>query len=87
LYEGVEFAGGQLGLKIGIDLERVGQSALVFGPVDFDGSELAQMIGQELAVEQNIATFAKPGCQVAERDLAGVTRAGEHAFAEERATQ
>lgn len=45
------------------------------------------MSGDELGVEQREAAIFQTGDEIDQRDLAGVPRCGEHAFAEEGAAQ
>ena len=56
-------------------------------PRHFDGAERAQMIGDELGVEQPVVTGLEPRHQMHQRDFGGVARAVEHALAEEGAAE
>ncbi len=52
-----------------------------------DGAEAFQVIGDKLRVEQPVAAGNEPRDQMHQRDLRGVARAVEHAFAEEHAAE
>ena len=43
------------GMEVRLDVERLFQQPVKFLAVDFDGAELAQMVGDELRVEQREA--------------------------------
>ncbi len=58
-----------------------------FGAGNFYGSELAQVIRNELNVQQCEAAFAKAFDKIDKRDLAGVGFFAEHAFAEKDAAK
>src|SRR5262245_32221543 len=55
--------------------------------VEFDGAELAQMLGDELGVEQTEAARDQPRAQEHQRHLAGIARVGKHALAEKGAVE
>src|SRR6185295_2423463 len=55
--------------------------------IELDGAELAQMLGDELGVEQTEATGDQPRAQEHQRHLAGIARVGKHALAEEGAVE
>ena len=54
---------------------------------DFDGAELAQMVGDELGVQQHEAASEQPPHQMHQGDLGGVGTPAEHALAKERAAE
>ena len=60
---------------------------MVGGARNLDGAERAQMLGDELGVEQAVMSSLEPGHQVDERDLRGITGAVEHALAEKGAPE
>ena len=51
---------------------------------DLDGAELRQVVSDELRIQQPIATKIKACHQMNQCHLAGISGAGEHAFAEKR---
>src|SRR5260370_41917092 len=57
----------------------------MLAPGQHDRAEQLQMIGDELAVEQDKTARPQPGDEVDQRDLRGVPRAVEHALTEEGA--
>ena len=57
---------------------------MIVAAVDVDGSELLQVPGGELGVEQPEPAGPEPRHEVDQRDLRGVPLAAEHALAEER---
>lgn len=61
--ESIIFWGREHGLaespvEIGIDIQRFRQQNPVFGAGNFTGTELGQMVGDELCVQQDIAAGA-----------------------------
>jgi hypothetical protein len=55
--------------------------------MNLDGTELVQVVGHKLGVEQGVATLFKASDQVDEGYFAGVSDSAEHALAKERASQ
>src|SRR5262245_47576328 len=55
--------------------------------VEFHGAELAQMLGDELGVEQTETAGDQPRTQVDERHLAGIARVREHALPKKGAVE
>src|SRR6202045_1148118 len=60
---------------------------VVGGPGDFDGAECAQVLGDELRVEQAVMTGLQPRHQMHQRNLGSVAGAVKHALAEKRASE
>src|ERR1700675_461232 len=56
-------------------------------PRDCDGAECAQMLGDELRVEQPVMAGLQPRHQMHQRNLGSVAGAVKHAFAEKRASE
>ena len=54
---------------------------------DFLGAELAQMVGDELRVEQAKAAISEPGHEIDKRYLARIGLVRKHAFPEERTAE
>src|SRR5438445_4637187 len=55
---------------------------MIAGAGDFDSAELRKVRRQKLGVEEAVPAEPQAGRQMHERDLAGVGRTAEHAFAE-----
>src|SRR5262245_43219069 len=55
--------------------------------IELDGTELPQMLGDELGIEQTEAAGDQPRTQEHQRHLAGIARVGKHTLAEEGAVE
>ena len=73
--------------KICLADQRRIEQLVVRGPRHLDGAESAQMLGDELGIEQAVMSGFEPRHQMHERDLGGITLAMKHALAEKRASQ
>lgn len=60
---------------------------MIFGARDLLGSELGEVLGHELGVEQPVSPGDQPRHQVHQRHLRGVAPSREHALAEEGPAQ
>ncbi len=67
--------------------ERGGEQRDISFARDADRAERGEMVGHELAVEQGEIPDLQPRHEPGQRDLRGIGRAAEHAFAEERAAE
>ena len=63
------------------------QQPMEFLAVELDGAELAQVVGDELRVEQPEAAVGEARREINERDLRSIALVGEHALAEEGAVE
>jgi hypothetical protein len=68
-------------------LKRLLKAPVKSGTADFLGAELAQMIGDELRIEQAKPSMAEPSHKVDQRDLARACLIGKHALAEKGASE
>lgn len=70
-------------IEIAKAVQRLVEQGAIARTRHFDGAKTAQMLGDELGVEQGEAATEKACDEMHERDLRGVARAVKHALTEE----
>jgi hypothetical protein len=70
-----------------LNLHRGVKFFQVYSSRDFNGPESAQVVGDELHIQQREPTKPKPGHQVHQSDLGGISESGKHAFAKKSPAQ
>src|SRR4029078_9230007 len=75
------------GVEVGFDVERPLEQAMELLAVELDGAELAQVVGDELRVEQPEAAVGEACREIDERHLRTTALVEDHALAEEGAVQ
>src|SRR5690606_10868367 len=73
--------------KVSVRLEGSFELTMKFGPVNLDGAELAQVVGDELCVEHHEPAVDEAGAQIDKCDFGGVPHLRKHALAEEGTAQ